>query len=120
MRLIPFLRFGGNDRKEEEESDAPPDDLPEPPTDEEAKAEEEEEEQPEEEEKKAEDDNEEKSWGKDDEMLKVFMSVDEEFVDNSGLTSEMEDVPVGDLLDELRTLASAFGIPVSVAKDEAV
>ena len=58
--------------------------------------------------------------GNDEEMLKVFMTVDEEFVDNSSLTSQMEDVPATELLQELRVLASAFGIRVEATQDEAV
>ena len=56
----------------------------------------------------------------DDEMLKVFMSVDEELIDNSGLASQLEDVPAEELLQELRIMASAFGIRVTVPEDEAV
>ena len=40
-----------------------------------------------------EEEDDERPISNDDEMLKVFMTVDEEFVDNSGLTSQMEDVP---------------------------
>jgi hypothetical protein len=46
-----------------------------------------------------------------DDLLNVFLSVDEEFVDNSGLVSEIEDVPATELLEELRVLASAFNVP---------
>jgi hypothetical protein len=47
------------------------------------------------------------------------MTVDEESVDNSGLTSQMEDVPAAELLQELRVLASAFGVRVEAMQDEA-
>jgi hypothetical protein len=121
MKLIPFLRFG-NGRGNEEESetvDSPLDELFEPPTDEETEQNEEDE-KPEEEQSKEEDGDENKSMSSDDEMLKVFMTVDEEFVDNSGLASQMEDVPATELLQELRVLASAFGIRVEATQDEAV
>jgi len=120
MKLIPFLRFG-NARSQEEESetiDSLPDELLEPPTDEETEQAEDEE-KPEEEEAKEEEDGG-APMGNDDEMLKAFITIDEEFVDNSGLTSQMEDVPAVELLQELRVLASAFGIRVEATQDEAV
>jgi hypothetical protein len=77
---------------------------------------EEEEEEPEEE-KTGEDGGE--SKGNDDDMLKVFMSVEEEFVDNSGLAAQIEDVSTEELLQELRAMASAFGIHVAVSEEAA-
>jgi len=117
MKLIPFLRFGNGRGEEEqdEEFDSPPDELVELPTDEEQ--EEEEEEKPEEETKEEPDDQ---PMGGDDDMLKAFIAVDEEFVDNSGLVAQVEDVSASELLQELRVLASAFGIRVETAQDEAV
>jgi hypothetical protein len=115
MKLIPFLRFGNSHVEEEpnEEFDTPPEELVEPPEEEEM----EDEEKPEEETKE---EAEERSMGDDDEMLKVFMTVDEEFTDNSGLVAQVEDVPATELLQELRVLASAFGIRVEAREDEAV
>ena len=114
MKLIPFLRFG-NARGEEEDNDGidlPPQELVEPPADEETEKAEDEE--------KPEENGDDKPMTNDDEMLKVFMSVDEEFIDNSGLASQLEDVPAEELLQELRIMASAFGIRVTVPEDEAV
>ena len=121
MKLIPFLRFGnsGSDEQDGEDVDSPPNELFEPPSDEEEEKTEDEE-KSEEEEEKTEDDAEEKGSANDDEMLKVFMSVEEEFVDNSGLASQMEDVPVDELIQELRALAPAFGIRVAASEEEAV
>jgi hypothetical protein len=118
MKLIPFLRFGNSQGEEEqnEEFDPPPSEVVELPTDEET--EEEEEEKPEAEMTKEDEDN--KPMGSDEEMLKVFMTADEEFVDNSGLAAQLEDVPATELLQELRVLASAFGIRVEATQDEAV
>ena len=120
MKLIPFLRFGSGRGKEEESEtiDSLPDELLEPPTDEETEQAEDEE-KPEEEQAKEEEDRGAR-MGNDEEMLKVFMTADEEFVDNSGLASQMEDVPAAELLQELRVLASAFGIRVEATQDEAV
>ncbi len=115
MKLIPFLRFGGSDAEGDDEPIAPlPLDPLEAPTDEE-QTEEEEEEKPEEERPE-----EEPSGGSDDEMLKVFMTVDEEFVDNSGLTSNMEDIPAEDLLEEARALGRALGVRVVFEEEQAV
>jgi len=122
MKLIPFLRFGksGSDERDDGESiELPPDELFEPPSDEETEQAEEEE-KSEEEEEKTEDEAEEKGSANDDEMLKVFMTVEEEFVDNSGLASQIEDVPVDELVQELRALAPAFGIRVAASEEEAV
>lgn len=118
MKLIPFLRFGGSHGGEEDTDgiELPPNELVELPTDEEEQAEDEE--KPEED--KTEESGDDKRLANDDEMLKVFMSVDEEFVDNSGLTSQIDDVPAEELVQELRVMASAFGIHVIVAEDEAV
>jgi len=115
MKLIPFLRFGGSHAEVDDVPSAPlPLDPLEAPTDEE-EAEEEGEEKPEEERPA-----EESSLGSDDEMLKVFMSVDEEFVDNSGLTSDMEDISAEDLLEEARTLGRAMGVRVVYEEEQAV
>ena len=125
MRLIPFLRFGKPGSEEEEEGDGsepielPPNELFDPPSDEEEEKTEEEEKPEEEEQEKPEDDSEEKRSANDDEMLKVFMAVEEEFVDNSGLASQIEDVPADELLQELRALAPAFGIRVAASEEEA-
>ena len=117
MKLIPFLRFG-DDRGEEEGDNVvdPLSDLPELPTDEQTEQVEDEETTTEEEETE---EGEERSSANDDEMLKMFMAVDEEIVDNSGLSSQLEDVPADELLQELRVIASAFGIRVAVSEDEA-
>ncbi|MGA2285379.1 MAG: hypothetical protein ABSG55_03830 [Dehalococcoidia bacterium] len=115
MKLIPFLRFGGSHAAGDEVPNAPlPLDPLEAPTDEEQQ-EEEEEEKPEEERPA-----EEPSRGSDDEMLKVFMSVDEEFVDNSGLTADMEDIPAQELLEEARALGRALGVRVVYEEEQAV
>jgi hypothetical protein len=121
MKLIPFLRFGNGRGKEEESEtiDSLPDELLEPPTDEETEQAEDEE-KPEEEEQAKEEEDGGAPMGNDEEMLKVFITVEEEFVDNSGLASQIEDVPAAELLQELRVLASAFGIRVEATQDEAV
>jgi hypothetical protein len=122
MKLIPFLRFG-NARGDEEDNedndgiDLPPQELVEPPSDEETEQAEDEE-KPEDE--KPEENGDDKPMTNDDEMLKAFMSVGEEFVDDSGLASQLEDVPAEELLQELRIMASAFGIRVTVPEDETV
>ena len=121
MKLIPFLRFG-TARGQEEESetiDSLPDELLEPPTDEETEQAEDEEKPEEEQAKEEEEEDRGGPMGNDEEMLKVFITVEEEFVDNSGLASQMEDVPAAELLQELRVLASAFGIRVEATQDEA-
>jgi hypothetical protein len=125
MKLIPFLRFGG-DRGEESGDDAldPLSELPELPTDEEVEQMEDEEtkeEETEEEKDKEETQEDDKGPpGNDEEMLKMFMAVEEEMVDNSSLAAQIDDVPADELLQELRTIASAFGIRVAVPEDEAV
>lgn len=116
MKLIPFLRFGGSHVEQDDVLNAPlPVDLLETPTDEEQEEEEEEEEKPEEE-KPAE----EPALGSDDDMLKAFLSVDEEFVDNTGLTSDMDEIAVEDLLEEARALGRAFGVNVVHEEEQAV
>jgi hypothetical protein len=124
MKLIPFLRFGGGRAEGDDVLDAPlPIDSLETPVDEEQQEEEEDEEE------EAEEDEEEKPEEKpevetplsrEDEMLKVFMSVDEEFVDNSGLTSDMEDVSAEELLEEARALSRALGLRVVYEEEQAV
>jgi len=47
----------------------------------------------------------------------MFASVDEEYVDNSALTTEIEDVPMSELLVELRAIAAALRRPVAAADD---
>jgi len=118
MKLIPFLRFGSA-RNEEEDDDAmdlPLPELIEPPADEETEQAEDEE-KPEEEKEENGDD---KPAPNDDDMLQAFLSVNEAFVDDSGLASKIEDVTVDELVQELRVMASAFGIRVAVPEDEAV
>ena len=122
MKLIPFLRFGGSGTQEidDEFIERPPDELFEPPSDEEEEEKTEDEEHPEDEEEKTEDSAEEKGSASDDEMLKVFIAAEEEFVDNSGLASQLEDVPAEQLVQELRALAPAFGIRLAASEEEAV
>jgi len=122
MKLIPFLRFGGTPSEEEQddELDLPPPELLEPPVDEETEEDEEEQEEEMEKEEDKKDGPEGAPMNDDSEMLKVFMTVEEEFVDNSGLVSQIEDVSVDELLQELHLLASAFGIRVEATLDEAV
>ncbi len=119
MRL-PFFNFGGsrNETPEEDQFVVMPNELLNPPEDEEE--EEEEEEEQEEEHQPGDKEEEPKYLPGDDEMLKVFTSVDEDFVDNSDLTSELEDVPAEELVQELRVLASAFGIRINPSDEEAV
>ncbi len=117
MKLIPFLRFGGSHVGEDDVPNAPlPVDPLEAPTDEEQEEEEEEEEEKPEEEKPAE----EASLGGDDDMLKIFTAVDEEFVDNTGLTSDMEEVSADDLLEEARALGRVLGVQVVHEEEQAV
>jgi hypothetical protein len=119
MNLIPFLGFGKKpgDQDENEEPDLPSE-LVELPTDEEPE-DEEEEEKPNEETRGGEEDDD-RPISNDDEMLRVFIAVDEEFVDNSGLAGRIEDVQATELVEELRVLASAFGINVETTHEEAV
>ena len=112
MKLVPLLRFWGRKRTEEE-SDLldgfPEETLQLPPEDQPTDSAEEEVESEEEEEKE---ENQEKETGDagGDNLLNVFMSVDAEFVDNSALMNDIEDVPAAELLEELRTLAAAFNV----------
>lgn len=109
MKLVPLLRFWGRKRTEEEPDlldgfpeetlQLPPEDQPTDSAEEEVESEEENQE----EEGKTGD-----AGG--DNLLNVFMSVDEEFVDNSALMNDIEDVPAAELLEELRTLAAAFNV----------
>jgi hypothetical protein len=80
----------------------PPEDQPTDSAEEEVESEEEKEENQEEEGKTGD------AGG--DNLLNVFMSVDEEFVDNSALMNDIEDVPAAELLVELRALAAAFNV----------
>lgn len=127
MKLVPLFRFWGE--KEEEEAEAEtdppcvlPDEMLQIPSDEQPSDFQEEGEgtsDSEEEEEKQEEDP--KPWGgSDDEMLKAFASVEEECIDNSALAAEIEDVPVSELLEEARALATAFGRPVPAAEDDVV
>jgi hypothetical protein len=115
MKLVPRLKFWGR-KQTDEESDLldefPEETLPPPPEDEEADSEDEEAEGEEEKEEGEAEENQEEEKTRDggaDGLLNVFTSVEEEFVDNSALTNEIEDVPAAELLDELRGLAVAFG-----------
>lgn len=109
MKLVPLLRFWGRKRTEEESDlldgfpeetlQLPPEDQPTDSAEEEVESEEENQE----EEGKTGD-----AGG--DNLLNVFMSVDEEFVDNSALMNDIEDVPAAELLEELRTVAAAFNV----------
>jgi hypothetical protein len=120
MNLIPFLGFGRKpgDQDENEELDLPSE-LVELPADEEPE-DEEEEEKPNEETRGEEEEDDDRPISNDDEMLRVFIAVDEEFVDNSGLAGRIEDVQAAELVEELRVLASAFGINVETTHEEAV
>jgi hypothetical protein len=112
MKLVPLLKFWGRKRTDEESDlldgfpeetlQLPPEDQPTDSAEEEAESEEEKEENPEEEEKTGD------AGG--DNLLNVFISVDEEFVDNSALMNDIEDVSAAELIGELRTLAAAFGV----------
>lgn len=112
MKLVPLLRFWGRKRTEEEPDlldgfpeetlQLPPEDQPTDSAEEEVESEEEKEENQEEEGKTGD------AGG--DNLLNVFMSVDEEFVDNSALMNDIEDVPAAELLEELRALAAAFDV----------
>ncbi len=111
MKLVPLLRFWGKKRTEDDADLA--DEFPEemlqlPPEDEAAAAEEVVDEEKTEE--NPVENKEEEADRQPDDLLNVFLSVDEEFVDNSGLVSEIEDVPATELLEELRVLASAFNV----------
>jgi len=128
MKLVPLFRFWG-DKGGAEESELPDpleDDMPQLPADEQQEDPPEDTEETtdsaEEEEEKKETEGENKEpktfAGSDDDMLKVFSSVEEEYVDNSALATEIEDVPATELLQELRTLAAAFGRPTSIVEEE--
>lgn len=115
MKLVPRLKFWGRKRTDEE-SDLldgfPEETLPPPPEDQAADSDDEEEGEEEEKEEEESDENQEEEKTGDagaDGLLNVFTSVEEEFVDNSALANEIEDVPAAELLDELRGLAAAFG-----------
>ena len=125
MKLVPLFRFWGEKGEEEAETDTPcvlQDEMLQIPSDEQPSDFQEEGEatsdSAEEEEKPEEDP---KPWGgSDDDMLKAFTSVEEEFVDNSSLAAEIEDVPASELLEEARALATALGRSVPAAEDDAV
>jgi len=109
MKLVPLLRFWGRKRTDEESDlldgfpeetlQLPPEDQPTDSAEEEVESEEENQE----EEGKTGD-----AGG--DNLLNVFMSVDAEFVDNSALMNDIEDVPAAELLEELRGVAAAFNV----------
>ena len=109
MKLVPLLRFWGRKRTEEEPDlldgfpeetlQLPPEDQPTDSAEEEVESEEE----------NQEEDGKTGDAGGDN-MLNVFMSVDEEFVDNSALMNDIEDMPAAELLEELRTVAAAFNV----------
>lgn len=116
MKLVPGLKFWGRKRTDEE-SDLldgfPEETLLPPPEDQATDSEEEETEGEEEKEEGESEENQEEEKTGDagaDGLLNVFTSVDAEFVDNSALVNEIEDVPTAELLDELRGLAAAFGV----------
>ena len=115
MKLVPRLKFWGRKRTDEEPDlldGFPEETLPPPPEDQAADSEDEETEGEEEKEEGESEENQEGEKTGDagaDGLLNVFMSVDEEFADNSALVNEIEDVPAAELLDELRGLAAAFG-----------
>ena len=129
MKLVPLFRFWGDKGEEEAEAEAETDplfalesEMPQIPSDEQPSDIQEEGEETsdsaEEEEKQEEDP---KPWGgSGDDMLKAFTSVEDENVDSSALAAEIDDVPVSELLQELRELATAFGRPVPAAEDDAV
>ena len=112
MKLVPLLRFWGRKRTEDDAdlADGFPEELLQPPPEDEAAAAEEALDEGKEEETPVENQEEQAEQPTDD-LLNVFLSVEEEFVDNSGLVSEVEDVPATELLEELRVLASAFNVP---------
>ncbi len=111
MKLVPLLRFWGRKRTEDDADlvDGFPDELLQLPPEDEAAAAEEALDEGKEEETPVEN-QEEQTEEQPDDLLNVFLSVDEEFADNSGLVSEIEDVPATELLEELRVLASAFNV----------
>lgn len=53
-----------------------------------------------------------------DEMLKVFVATEEEFMDTSSLVTEVEDIPVAELLIDLRQIAAAFNIRPQIVDGE--
>jgi hypothetical protein len=111
MKLVPLLRFWGRKRTEEESDlldgfpeetlQLPPEDQPTDSAEEEVESEEEKEENQDEEKTRD-------AGG--DNLLNVFISVDEQFVDNSALMNDIEDVSAAELIGELRTLAAAFNV----------
>ena len=127
MKLVPLFRFWGDKGEEEAEAETDPlfaleGEMPQIPSDQQPSDFPEEGEgtsdSAEEEEKQEEDP---KPWGgSGDDMLKAFTSVEDEYVENSALAAEIEDVPVSELLQELRELATAFGRPVPAAEDDVV
>jgi len=129
MKLVPLFRFWGEKGEEEAETEAETDplyaledEMPQIPSDDQPSDLQEEGEgtsdSAEEEEKQEEDPN--AFGGRDDDMLKAFASVEDESIDNSALAAEIEDVPVSELLEELRAVATAFGRPVPAAEDDVV
>ncbi len=114
MKLVPLLKFWGRkqtdgesdilDEFPEETLQLPPEDQPTDSTEEEEKTEEEKEAETEEEGSEKTEDT------VKDGLLSVFTSVDEEFIDNSALMDDLEDVPADELLEELRTLATALNV----------
>ena len=112
MKLAPLLRFWGRKRTEEEPDlldGFPEETLQLPPEDQPTDSAEEEVESEEEEEKEENQEKETRDAGGDN-LLNVFMSVDAEFVDNSALMNDIEDVSAAELIGELRTLAAAFNV----------
>jgi hypothetical protein len=115
MKLVPKLKFWGRKRTDEEPDPLDgflEETLPPPPEDQAADSEDDKTEGEEEKEEGESEENQEEDKTGDagaDGLLNVFLSVDEEFVDNSALTNEIEDVSAAELLDELRGMAAAFG-----------
>jgi hypothetical protein len=121
MKLVPLLRFWGSKRTEDESD--PLDGFPEeallpPPEDQTTDSTEEEVESEEEKTEENQEDEEKTGDAGGDNLLNVFLSVDEEFVDNSALVNGVEDVPAAELLVELRALAAAFNVRPQRRKDD--
>lgn len=124
MKLVPTLHFWGAKKKDQEDDildelaqqqiELPPEEEQPPESD---RVEEKEEK---EEKENTKDEGEEKMDESQDDMLKVFLAAEEEFVDNSALVNEIDDVPAGELLEDLRAVAAAFHIrpPVGPANYE--
>jgi hypothetical protein len=113
MKLVPLLRFWGRKRTEDDADlgDEFPEEILQLPPEDEAAASEDGETREEAAEETPAADPPEQEGERVDDLLNVFLSVEEEFVDNSSLLKDVDDVPATELLEELRVLASAFNVP---------